>query len=91
MILNDGGSEIPFTANKAIYKYEAFITNLSLNTDEDVMKAHISRTLGVDVTLKPLRRAGITYLSFGLFFSSEFDNIDLRKPGLWPIGTGIYN
>ena len=91
IILNDGGTDIPFSANKAMYKYEAFITNLSLDTDENVMKMHISRMLDAEVFLKPFRKVGASYLSFGLFLSSESDNLDLKMPGLWPIGTGIYN
>ena len=37
-----------------------------------------------------MTKVGASCLSFGLFFSSEFDNLNMKMPGLWPVGTEIY-
>ena len=90
MILDQGSNIIPFSAVKDMHKYELFITNLSLDTDIEVMKIHISGKLGTDISIKPMRKVGAKCLSIGLFFSSEYDNLNMKMPGLWPVGTEVY-
>ena len=90
MILEQGNTNIPFAAVRNMYKYELFVTNISCETSIDTIKQHISAMLGAEVSIKLMSKAGASCLSFGLFFSSEFDNLNMKMPGLWPVGTEIY-
>ena len=90
LVLDEGNNNIPFSAVKEIYKYELFVTNLSLHTDLNVIKSHLRDVLNTEVILKPFRKEGAICLSLGLFFSSEFNNLDMKMPGIWPKGTAIY-
>ncbi len=91
MVLDEGGTNIPFSAIKEINKYELYVTNLSLDTDVNIIKRHVSNMLGTsDVTVKSIRKEGDSCLSCGIFFSSKYDNLDVEMPGLWPRGTTIY-
>ena len=74
MILEQGNTNIPFTAVRNMYKYELFVTNISCETGIDTIKQHISAMLGAEVSIKLMSKAGASCLSFGLLFSSEFDN-----------------
>ena len=90
MILEQGSNNIPFTAVRKMHKYELFVTNLSSETDTATIKRHISDKLGTEVFIKPMSKVGAQCLSFGLFFSSEYDNLNMKMTGLWPVGTEIY-
>ena len=90
MILEQGSNNIPFTAVRKMHKYELFVTNLSSATDTATIKRHISDKLGTEVFIKPMSKVGAQCLSFGLFFSSEYDNLNMKMTGLWPVGTEIY-
>ena len=89
-MLDEGSTNIPFSAVKEINRYELFVTNLSLHTDLNVIKNHLCGILNTEVFLKPFRKEGAKCLSLGVFFSSEYDNLDLKMPGIWPIGTAVY-
>ena len=90
MVLDQGNVNIPFSAVKEINKYELYVTNLSLDTDLNVIKRHLRDKLKTEVFLKPFKKEGALCLSLGVFFSSEFDNLDIKSPSLWPYGTAIY-
>ena len=90
MVLDEGNNNIPFSAVKEIHKYELYVTNLSLHTDLNVIKSHLRDKLNTEVFLKPFRKEGAVCLSIGVFFSSEFDNLDIKSPSLWPFGTAVY-
>ena len=90
IIMEEGESDIPFEASTNIHKYALYITNIALGTDVDVMRQWLSRKLQADVVLKKVSREGTQWLSFGLFFNSEHENLNLKMPGLWPKGTEIY-
>ena len=90
IIMDQGESNIPFEASTKIHKYALFVTNIALGTDVKVMKQWLSQKLQTDVVLKSMSREGAQWLSFGLFFNSEHENLNLKMPGLWPMGTEIY-
>ena len=91
IIIDDGDEDIPFTAKRELYRYEAFISNIDPFTDIEDIKGHLKRKLRTDeVYLKPMSKSDADYLSFGVFCRSTRDNLDLRMPGLWPRGTRIY-
>ena len=90
IIRDEGENDIPFQASTNIHKYALFITNIALGTDVNVMKQWLSRKLNADVVLKSMSREGAQCLSFGLFFNSEHENLNMKMPGLWPMGTEIY-
>ena len=91
IIIDDGDEDIPFSAKREIYSYEAFISNIDPFTDIEDIKGHLKRKLRTDeVYLKPMSKSDADYLSFGVFCRSPSDNLDLRMPGLWPRGTRIY-
>ena len=83
MILEQGSNNIPFTAVRKMHKYELFVTNSSGETDTATIKRHISDNF------QPMSKVGAQCLSFGLFFSSEYDNLNMKMTGLWPVGTEI--
>ena len=86
---DEGGVGIPFSALKELYKYKAFITNLSPDSNVDTIKSHINTKLGVNTLLKTVSPEGAPYLSLILICTSDSDSLDLRKAGLWPRGTVI--
>ena len=90
-IIDDGNEDIPFTAMRELYSYEAFVTNIDPLSDIEDIKGHLKRKLCTDeVYLKPMSKSDAKYFSFGIFCRSRRDNLDLRMPGLWPRGTRIY-
>ena len=91
IIIDDGDEDIPFSAMRELYSYEAFISNIDPFTEIEDIKRHLKRKLRTDeVYLKPMSKSDADYLSFGVFCRSTSDNLDLRMPGLWPRGTRIY-
>ena len=91
IILDDGDEDIPFSAKRELYSYEAYITNIDPLANIEDIKGHLKRKLCTDeVYLKPLSKTDADYLSFGIFCRSRRDNLDLRMHGLWPRGTRIY-
>ena len=91
IIIDDGDEDIPFSAKRELYSYEAFISNIDPFTEIEDIKRHLKRKLRTDeVYLKPMSKSDADYLSFGVFCRSTRDNLDLRMPGLWPRGTRIY-
>ena len=91
VVLEEGSTNIPFTAVREIHKYELFVTNVSKETDVSIIKRHVSQMLGIsDITIKIISKENAKCLSFGLFFSSDCDNLNVKMPGLWPGGTAIY-
>ena len=91
IIIDDGDEDIPFSAKRELYRYEAFISNIDPFTDIEDIKEHLKRKLRTDeVYLKLMSKSDADYLSFGVFCRSTRDNLDLRMPGLWPRGTRIY-
>ena len=91
VIIDDGNEDIPFSAVRELYSYEAFVTDIDPISDIDQIKDHLKRKLGTnEVFLRPMNRPDATYLSFGVFCRSSRNNLDLRMPGLWPRGTRIF-
>lgn len=91
VVLDEGSNSIPFTAVREIHKYELFVTNVSKGTDVNIIKRHVCNMMGTtDVSIKIVSKENAKCLSFGLFFSSECDNLNVKMPGLWPKGTAIY-
>ena len=91
VILDDGNEEIPFSAAKDLYKYEAFVANIDKRTNLTAIKNHAARKLQTsEIFLKPMSKPDASYISFGFFCKSERDDLDLKMRGLWPKGTRIY-
>ena len=90
IIRDERENDIPFEASANIHKYALFITNIALGTDVNVMKQWLSRKLNADVVLKSMSREGAQCFSFSLFFNSEHENLNMKMPRLWPMGTEIY-
>ena len=91
VILDDSEEEIPFSAIRDMYKYEAFVTNIHPDADLNEIKGHIARKLDInDIYIKPMSRTGAPYLSFGLFCKSQRGDLNLKMRGLWPKYTKIY-
>ena len=91
VIIDDGDEDIPFSAVRELYSYEAFVTDIDPISNIEEIKEHLKRKLGTnEVFLRPMSRSDATYLSFGVFCRSSRNNLDLRMPGLWPRNTRIY-
>ena len=91
VIVDDGDEDIPFSAVRELYSYEAFVTDIDPTSNIDEIKEHLKRKLCTnEVFLRPMSRADANYLSFGVFCRSSRNNLDLRMPGLWPRGTRIF-
>ena len=87
---DDGGESIPFSAIRETYEYKAFVTHIRPGTDMEVIKRHISTKLRANVTLIPVSKPGAQILSFGVYFMSERNDLDLKMPGLWPKFARIF-
>ena len=91
VILDDGNEDIPFSAAKDIFKYEAFVTNIEKGTNLSDIKSHAARKLQTsEIFLKPMSKPGASYISFGFFCRSEKNDLNLKMRGLWPKYTRIY-
>ena len=85
----EGGHGIPFSALKEKFRYKAYITNLSPNSNIESIKRHIDLKLGVYTSIKTVSPTDASYLSVILMFTSEESTLDLRMAGLWPKGTVV--
>ena len=85
----EGGPGIPFSALREKFRYKAYITNLSPNSNIESIKSHIDLKLGVNAAIKIVSPTDALYLSVILMFSSEDNTLDLRMAGLWPKGTVV--
>ena len=65
------------------------MTKLSPHNDMAAMNRHINSKLGVNVNLKVVSKPGAPVLSLILDCTSESNSLNLRMPGLWPVGTCI--
>ena len=91
VILDDGNEDIPFSAAKDLFKYEAFVTNIEKGTDLADIKRHASMKLQTnEIFLKPMSNPDASYISFGFFCRSERNDLNLKMRGLWPKYTRIY-
>ena len=67
IILDEGEGNIPFSATREFYKYEAFVTNLRSDARIDAIKGHLVRKLGTDdVFIKQMSKSSAPYLSLGV-------------------------
>ena len=78
----EGGHGIPFSALKEKFRYKAYITNLSPNSNIESIKSHIDMKLGVNTSIKTVSPTDASYLSVILMFTSEESTLDLRMAGL---------
>ena len=85
----EGGAGIPFSALRELFRYKAYVTNLSPNTNIETIGRHINSKLEVNTRIKTVSPSGAPHLSLILMFTSESDTLDLKMTGLWPKGTII--
>ena len=89
--MEDGNEVIPFSAMRELYKYEAFVINIAPRTDIEEIKRHLKSKLCTEnISIKIMTKTNAPSISFGLFIQSDSDKLDLKMPGLWPIGIRVY-
>ena len=65
VIFDDGNEDIPFSAGKDLFKYEAFVTNIEKGTNLSDIKCHAARKLQTsEIFLNPMSKPD-SYISFG--------------------------